>query len=96
MIDSIVTNVVRNEPTPLQLALSVVLNPHKSLINTFHDYGVTCTYYELRRFRASAAATTATTYQKTAEEGLIQVKAIISTQVLPAKTVFCQRMDLQW
>ena len=77
MIGNIITSIVRNQPTDLQVALSVLLQNSKSLINTFHDYGVTCSYDEMHRFKKSAALTALTNVDscglESRNEGLIQV-----------------------
>ena len=80
MIGSIVTKSITNINTPLQLALAVALNQQKSVVNLFSDYGVTCNYSELRRFRGSAAVATADIHKqdglvRSSNTGLIQVVA---------------------
>jgi hypothetical protein len=55
MIGNIVTSLVKSHSTDLQIALGVLLRNSKSLINAFHDFGVTCSYDETLRFRRSAA-----------------------------------------
>ena len=78
-IGSILTKAVKKIDSLLQLALVVALNPHKSFLNLFSDYGVTCNYSELRRFRASAAVATANLEKqgliRSSISGLIQVEA---------------------
>ena len=55
MIGNIVTFVVTKHFTKLQLALSVLASDRK-LIEHLHDYGITFTYQEFRRFKVPAAA----------------------------------------
>ena len=55
MVSNIVCSMVKCQPTPLQLALGVLLGDHKMLITEMHDYGVCCSYDEVRRFKGSAA-----------------------------------------
>ncbi len=55
MIGNIITSNVTKRPTTLQIALGVLLR-EKSLIECFHDLGVTCSYDEVLRFKTSAAA----------------------------------------
>ena len=55
MIGNIVTSVVRKRFTKLHLALSVLASDRK-LIERLHEYGMTSTYQEFRRFQVSAAA----------------------------------------
>ena len=54
LIGNIVTNVVTKRPTPLQISLGVVLRD-KAMIERMHEFGVCCSYEEVRRFKASAA-----------------------------------------
>jgi hypothetical protein len=55
LIGNIVTSVITNRPTSLQIALSVLVK-EKSLIEQLYGFGITCSYYEMLRFKASAAA----------------------------------------
>ena len=55
MIGNIITGVLRNQPTDLQIALGVLLRDSKKLLTYMHDYGVTCSYDEVLRFKKSAA-----------------------------------------
>ena len=55
MVGSIISSVVTNQPTMLQIALGVLMSDHKALINELSKYNVTCTYGETQRFRRSAA-----------------------------------------
>ena len=75
MIGSIITSIISSKPTMLQVALSLVAHS-KGLIEHFHQYGVTSSYHELRRFKVSAAAKNVQKSSFTdfkAEDGLIQV-----------------------
>lgn len=79
MIGNIVTSVVINQPTDLQVTLGVLLRDLKSIINQMYDYSVTCSYSEVLRFKKSAAAT-ATADPKlqgihSADHGLVQIVA---------------------
>ena len=55
MIGSIIASVVTNQPTPLQIAIGVLMSDHKGIIKALSKYNVTCSYDETRRFRRSAA-----------------------------------------
>ena len=55
LIKNIVTNAISGTFTTLQIALGVVLN-RKGLIEQFHDFLASCSYDEVLRFKASAAA----------------------------------------
>ena len=56
LIGNIVTSVLRNHATPLQIALGVhVLINRKKIIKHMFDYKVTCSYDELRRYKKSSA-----------------------------------------
>eukprot|EP00745_Piridium_sociabile_P037812 TRINITY_DN68984_c0_g1_i6.p1 TRINITY_DN68984_c0_g1~~TRINITY_DN68984_c0_g1_i6.p1 ORF type:complete len:1121 (+),score=248.01 TRINITY_DN68984_c0_g1_i6:81-3443(+) len=56
MIGSIISSVVTNQPSSLQISLGILMSDHKALIKELSKYNVTCTYDETRRFRRSAAA----------------------------------------
>ena len=55
MIGNLVTPILKNHPTPLQIALGVLLRESKGLINQLHEYNITCSYSELFLFKKSAA-----------------------------------------
>ena len=57
LIGNIITSVVKNLATPLQIALAVLLRDSKDQVKAFFDFGVTCSYDELLRFKKSAAFT---------------------------------------
>ena len=77
LIGSIVTSVVNNYSTSLQISLALKMGESKQLVNSMSGYGVTCTYSELRRLKKSAALTAVqdktTTGISNAEDGLVQV-----------------------
>ena len=52
-IGNIVTSMLRNHATPLQIALEVLIN-RKKIIKHMFDYKVTCSYDELRRYKKSS------------------------------------------
>ena len=54
MLGNMVSNAMSNTPTTLQIALGVLVRK-KSVIEVLHDFGVTASYEEVRRFNASAA-----------------------------------------
>ena len=53
LIGSIITNIVTNQSTTLQIALAVVIN-RKSLIKQLYNFRVTCSYVEVLHFKSSA------------------------------------------
>ena len=55
LIGNIITSVMKNFSTPLQIALAVLLRDSKQQVKAFHDFGVTCSYDELLRFKKSVA-----------------------------------------
>jgi len=56
LIGNIVTSVLRNHATPLQIALGVhVLINRKKIIKHMFDYKMTCSYDELRQYKNSSA-----------------------------------------
>ena len=56
LIGNIVTSVITNQATALQIALGVLLRDSKAAVNHMYSYRVTCSYDELLRFKKSAAA----------------------------------------
>jgi len=56
MMGNIITSVVNNQTTALQLSLSVLLNQKRKLVDQFHNFGDTSSYNELRRFKISCAS----------------------------------------
>ncbi|KAL8588411.1 hypothetical protein ACOMHN_029580 [Nucella lapillus] len=79
MIGHIVTSAVNSYFTSLQLAVSVLLSRQRKVIEQLHDFGVTSSYDELRRFRISAATAMASVPRGLAQfhssHGLVQVVA---------------------
>ena len=55
LIGGMVTSVVQNKPTQLQLALGILLRHSKTILNHLYKYRVTCSYDEVLRFKKSAA-----------------------------------------
>lgn len=55
LIGNIITSVLRNKPTDLQIALGVLLRDYKTILGYTFDYGITCCYDEVLRFKKSAA-----------------------------------------
>lgn len=80
LIANIVTSNVTNRPTHLQIALGIHVR-EKSKIETMYDFGVTCSYSEVLRFKASAAVAATQDVQNNlraitdAKHGLIQAVA---------------------
>ena len=54
MICSIIASVATSQTSMLQVALGLLVG-HKKLIQDLHEYRITSTYDEVRRFKASAA-----------------------------------------
>ena len=54
LIGNIITSVVKNLTTSLQIALGVLLRDSKEQVHSFHDFGITCSYDELLRFKKFA------------------------------------------
>ena len=78
LIGNIVTSLVSNTYTALQIALSVLLGK-RNLIEQFHEYSVVCSYHEFLLFKSSAAAAAVKNSNLTGlrapTSGLIQVIA---------------------
>lgn len=68
LIGNIVTSILTNRPTTLQLTLGTVLID-KALIHLCSEYGICCSYDEVLRFRKSAAHATS---QEKHLQGLMQ------------------------
>ena len=56
MVGNLVCSVVTCQPTPLQIALGVLLGDHKMLITELYNYNICCSYDEVRRFKRSSIA----------------------------------------
>ena len=54
MIGSIITSLITTKPTMLQVRLGLV-GHHKPIIKHLHEYRVTSTCHEVRRFKISLA-----------------------------------------
>ncbi len=54
LIGNVITNIITNQPTTLQIALAAVLN-RKSLIEELYEFRVNCSYNEFLCFKSSAA-----------------------------------------
>ena len=53
MVANVIKSVITNRPTSLEVTLGVVAR-ETSLIELLHDFGVTATYDDILRFKASA------------------------------------------
>ena len=60
MIGNMITAMLKNEPTNLQVAFGVLLRDSKKILGYMHDYGITCCYNEVLRFKKSAAVAAST------------------------------------
>ena len=78
IIGNIITSVVTNWPTPLQVGLGSTLGM-KSLVQQFHDPGICCSYDEVLKFIASASVAASSETQLTgiqsSDIGLVQAIA---------------------
>ena len=79
MVGNIVASVTANQPTPLQIALGVLMSEHKSVINMLYKFRITCSYDEVRRFLRSATVQAA---RDTALAGLTDVSVGGLVQVI--------------
>jgi len=79
LIGNIVTSAVRAQPTDLQVALGVLFRDSKSQLGYLNDYGVTCSYDEVRLFKQSSAVAASRYHESHGianhQDGLIQVIA---------------------
>ena len=55
LIGNIITSLLTNSFTTLQIALGVLMRDYKDLVNHFYDFGITCSYDGIIRFKKSAA-----------------------------------------
>lgn len=80
LIANIITDVITNNPTPLKVALGILLRDSKAVVGHMYDYRVTCSYDKLLRFKSSAAVAVAADPVKQgisdAKDRLIQVVAV--------------------
>ena len=76
LIGNIITSVLRNRPIDLQIVLGVLLRDYKTIPGYTYDYGITCSYDEILRFKKSAAVVAARDPSvhgiSSAESGLVQ------------------------
>ena len=76
LIGNIITSVLRNRPTDLQIGLGVLLRDYKTIHGYTYDYGITCSYNEILRFKKPAAVVSAKDPSingiSSAESGLVQ------------------------
>ena len=68
LIGKIITSIVNNSPTYLQMALAVLLINSKEIVSHMYDYRITYSYDELLRFKKSSAVAAA---KYLAEHGII-------------------------
>ena len=54
LIGNIITSTITNKPTTLQIVIGLLMR-EKAIIEQCHEFGITCTYDEVLRFRSSAA-----------------------------------------
>ena len=74
MIGNIAASVMTKRFTKLHLAFSVFASDWK-LIDHLHEYGITSTYQEFRRFKVSPASSDNNNNDVRARDGLIQIVA---------------------
>ena len=79
MVGNIVASVTTSQPTPSQIALGVLMGEHKSLINVFYKYRITCSYDVVQRFFQWAAVQAA---QEAALAGMPDAYVLCLIQVI--------------
>ena len=72
MIGAIVTSVLTNSFTQLQLAVGILVHDEK-LIEYLHKYSITTTYHEVRRYKIAAVESDDKGEELQSSDGLIQV-----------------------
>lgn len=78
MVGSIVASQVNSQPTPLQIAIGILLSSQRTTIEILYQYGTCCSYNEVRRWLRSAAVVAArdkcwSGMSDNAVDGLVQV-----------------------
>lgn len=105
MVGNIVSSVVTSQPTPLQIAIGVLLGDHKMRITELYKYGVSCSYDEVRRFRSAAAQSSRAELlpglRTVTVGGLIQIiidnfDAVISSQNCRLECHYMAMLAVQW
>ena len=106
MVGNIITSQLTYQPTPLQIAIGVLLGDHKMLIVELYKYGVCCSYNEVRRFRRSAADHASKKQmlaglRDKSEGGLVQIivdnfDAVISSQNCRLQCHYMAMLAVQW
>ena len=71
LISGMISSIIIDKTSMLQVALADLINEMR-LIEHLHEYGVTCTYTESRRFKTYAAAANKELVKLEATNGLIQ------------------------
>ena len=56
LLANIITSVLSNKPTRLQIAFGNLIRDSKSLINQLYQFRITCSYDEILRFKRSTAS----------------------------------------
>jgi hypothetical protein len=79
LIGNVVTAILKNQTTDLQLALGFLLRDSKAILGYTYDFGITCSYDEVLRFKKSAAVAAQKDQEvlgiSDAKKGLVQVVA---------------------
>lgn len=107
MVGNIVSSKVTGQPTPLQIAIGVLLGDHKMLIQELYKYNVSCSYDEVRRFKRSAAVQSSKANKQLAGlrdvtvAGLVQIiidnfDAVISSQNCRLECHCMAMLATQW
>ena len=78
LIGNKITSVVRNKTPDLQITLGALLRDYRATLCYTYDYGITCSYDEIRRFKKSAEVAAAADPSvhgiSSAEGGLVQTE----------------------
>jgi len=105
MVGNIVSSVVTSQPTPLQIAIGVLLGDHKMIITELYKYNVSCSYDEVRRFRSagvqSSKAQQLAGLRNATLGGLVQIiidnfDAVISSQNCRLECHYMAMLAAQW
>ena len=106
MVGNIVSSVVTSQPTPLQIAIGVLLGDHKMIITELYKYHVCCSYDEVRRFKRSAGVQSSKAQQLAGLRdaslgGLVQIiidnfDAVISSQNCRLECHYMAMLAVQW
>ena len=73
MIGNMVTAILKQKPTDLQVALGILFRDSKSILGYMYDFGITCSYDEVLKFKKSAAVAASATSSIQNSTSMVQI-----------------------